>query len=60
MVLALPIGLPRVAQAYGNEFGAALLLMIGLGLGLRAEWRTAAARGREREVPAAGRSNLAA
>ena len=44
-ILALPIGLPRVAQAYGNEFGAALLLMIGLGLSLRAEGRAAAALG---------------
>ncbi len=44
VILALPIGLPKVAQAYGNEFVAALSLLLGLGFALRADVRSSLGR----------------
>lgn len=41
LIPALAVPMPKLAQAYGNLFIPALILLVGLGLDLRARWKAA-------------------
>lgn len=41
LIPALAVPMPKLAQAYGNLFMPAVLLLVGLGLVLRARWKAA-------------------